>query len=479
MAELIGRLRGVRRSGPGARGGDLGWLLVFGGAAALVVGWLLTLSLQATCAFVLIVAVVGFYEHDRRWGIAALFALWFTAPFLRRVFGLSTGFVENDPLSLAPFFATAAVAAIELVRTHIPTPIRRILLLAAAGFLIGLPVGLANAPGSAVFAFGAYLAGVCGAVLGMREGWSLSDSNLRRVLLYGLPPIAAYALVQRFLPLPSWDQEWLDATDFSSIGAGASEEDKVRVFSSLNSPGALAPLLALSLLCYLTLQRARPIVLVGAALILTALSLTFVRSAWVALIAAGLAHVIASEGRSARLVLGSGAVIAALTVAAAPFSASARDIIDRFESIGGYQTETSSMERTATLGQTLPVALQAPLGRGLGSAGEASKLEVDNAELRAPDNGYLALMYQVGPVGFMLVLIAIGFIMRAAWAGARARAPGRDLRLLLFSMLVLLLVLLSAGDEFYGSHGVIFWFLGGQVLAYDHRRREAMASASP
>ena len=31
-----------------------------------------------------------------------------------------------------------------------------------------------------------------------------------------------------------------------------------------------------------------------------------------------------------------------------------------------------------------------------------------------------------------------------------------------------------AGDELYGSHGVILWFIGGQVLAYDfYRQRRA------
>ena len=39
--------------------------------------------------------------------------------------------------------------------------------------------------------------------------------------------------------------------DFDSIG-GVLPDDEVRVFSTLNGPGTLAPLLALSLLCYLT-----------------------------------------------------------------------------------------------------------------------------------------------------------------------------------------------------------------------------------
>jgi putative inorganic carbon (hco3(-)) transporter len=475
VAELIWRLRTVSRPGPGGRHGDLGWILVVGGAAAIVLAWALTLSLQAACSFVLVVAVVALYQHDRRWGIAAMFAVWFLAPGLRRLLGTITGYVDNDPLSLAPFLATGAVAALELVRFHVPSRIRHILLIAAAGFALGLPLGLVAGPRSAVYAFVAYLAGIAGAVLGLGESGSVQDSMLRRILLFGLPPIAAYAILQHVLPLPSWDQAWIDATGFSSIGI--EEGGDVRVFASLNSPGTLAALLGLSLLCYLTIHRARVVTIAGAALLAVALSLTFVRSAWVALIVAGLAHVLASNGRSARLVLGSGAVIVAATLALAPVSSTAQAVLNRFTSITDFRGDTSSNERRATLSGTLPTAAQAPLGHGLGTAGEASKLTGDSF-LRAPDNGYLGLMYQVGPFGFLLVMAAIAIVVRAAWKGARARASGQELRLLLFAMLVYLLVLLTAGDEFYGSHGVIFWFIAGQVLAYDFRQRAA-AGRSP
>jgi hypothetical protein len=467
VAELIWRLRAAARPGPGAGHGDLWWILVVGGGAAIVLAGILMVSTQAACAFVLVLAVIALHQHDRRWGIAALFALWFLVPGLRRVFGLFTGYLDNDPLSLAPFLATGAVAALELARVHVPSRNRRILLLAAAGFAVGLPVGLLTGPGSAIYAFIAYLAGVSGAVLGLGEGTLARDSTLRRVLLLALPPIALYAILQHYLTLPSWDQAWIDATGFGSIGGP--EEGEVRVFASLNSPGALAPLLALSLLCYLTVKRAGTLAIVGAALLAVALSVTFVRSAWVALIVAGLAHVIASEGRSARLVLGTGLVIVTATLALAPVSSTAHQVLDRFQSIS-LSGETSTEERKASFSATFPEAVSAPLGHGLGSAGEATKLSGDS-DLRAPDNGYLSLIYQVGPIGFLLVMAAIAYILRAAWNGARARAPGQELRLLLFSMLVYLLVLLAAGDEFYGSHGVIFWFIAGQVLAYDFVRR--------
>ena len=464
MTDLTWRLRGV----PAAQRGDLWWILVVGGSAALVLGWALTLSVQAAGAFVAVVAVIALHQHDRRWGIAALFALWFLAPFVRRVLGLMTGLVENDPLSLAPFLATGAIAALELIRVPVPSRIRVILLLAAAGFAVGLPMGFVAGPRAAVYAFVAYLAGLSGAVLGLSERISIRESTLRRVLLFGLPAIAAYAIAQRALPLPSWDVAWLEGTDFGSIGAGRGDE--VRVFGSLNSPGTLAPLLALSLLCYLTITRHRMVAFAGAVLLTVALSLTLVRSAWVALIVAALAHVVASRGRSARLVLGVAALTVAATLALAPVSATARDVVNRFETIGNLGADTSASDRSTSFSELLPRALQAPMGHGLGSAGEASKLS-GASDLRAPDNGYLGLMYQVGPIGFLLVLIAIGFIVRAAWIGARDGAPGEALRQLLFAMLVYLLVQLTSGDALYGSLGVIFWFIGGAVLAYDFRRR--------
>jgi hypothetical protein len=469
VAGLIWRLRTVGRVAPSVHHGDLWWVLGVGGIGALILGWALTLSIQAACAFVLVVAVIALYQHDRQWGIVALFSLWLAAPFVRRLLALMTGPVENDPLSLAPFLTTGALAALELVRVHVPTRVRVILLVAAGGFALGLPVGFLSGPRAAIYAFVAYVAAVSAGVLGYTEAQTLRDSTLRRVLMIGLPLIGLYAIAQRYLPLTPWDQAWLDVTDFDSIGSG--RDDEVRVFGSLNSPGTLGALLALSLLCYLTIAHRRLLAIAGAVVLTIALSLTFVRSAWYALIIAGLAHVIASRGQSARLVLGTFAVTVVASVALSPVSATARDVVNRFETITKLGGDRSATDRSTSFSALLPRAAGAPEGHGLGSAGESTKLSGDSA-LRFADNGYLSLMYQVGPLGFLLVVAALGFILRAAWDGARARAPGQDLRLMLFAMLVYILVLLPSGDAFYGSSGVILWFIGGQVLAFEslHRR---------
>jgi hypothetical protein len=473
VATLTTRGRLVGRTATRARGAELVWPLVVGTPAAVVLAYALSVSLQAGVAFVLVLLVIGLHQYDRRWGLIAMFALWFLAPGIRRVLGLYTGFVQHDPLSLAPFVATAAIAALEMVQAHIPTQIRRILMVAAAGFAIGLPAGLVLGPRAAAYACGAYVAGVAAAILGFNErGTTLKSSTLRTVLLYGMPAIAAYAVAQRVLPLPHWDQHWLDAADFSSIGAPR-EAGKVRVFATLNSPGALAPLLAMSLLCYLTIRPRHPwMALPGAILLVVAIELTFVRGAWIALIAAAIAHVAASGGKSARLVFGIAAITVAGTLALAPVSPTAHDVVDRFSTIGHLSVDRSANDRQATVTSLLPSAISTPPGHGLGSAGEPSKL-TGNSALRAPDNGYLSLVYQAGPIGFTLVMIAVGLMLRAAWLGARDPAPGQELRWLLFALFFYTLVELFAGDEFYGVHGIVFWFIGGQALGYQWRRRQA------
>lgn len=456
------------------RSSDALWAFPLACAGAVLIAVLLTRSVQGACAVALTALVLAVYVHDRSAGIGALFAFWFLAPFIRRLFDLYTGFLNTDPLSLAPFIATAAIAALQLTRTRLTPELRRLLVLAPAGFAFGLPLGAAH-PSAALYAFGAYVAGVGGAIIGFAEPPSLHGSALRKVLLFGLVPIAAYGIVQHVIRLPVWDQRWLDATGVLSIGT--SSNGSIRAFGTLNAPGALAPLLGLSLLCYLTVHRGRTPASIAFTLVAVALAVTFVRSAWIALGVAAVAHIVASRGHSLRPVLLVAGLAVGASLALAPVSSTARDVVNRFNTIGQPGSDTSATDRRATLGETLPTAVTAPLGHGLGTAGEPTKLTTDQT-LRAPDNGYLSLMYQVGPVGFVLVMFCVLRMLLAAWEGARSRAPGQELRLLLFAMLVYLLVALASGDEFYGSLGVILWFIGGQALALRDHQRRPVATAS-
>jgi hypothetical protein len=446
---------------------DLRWLGLVILPAAVVLAWLLTTSLRAAIALVIVLLVVGLHQHNRRLGLWGLFAFWCLAPELRRALDLLTGFSGSDPLSVAPFVATGILAAIEFYRVKLAARARRIFLIGGIGFLVGLPLGLLH-PKSGLYALVAYLAGLAALVLGVNDAPTLRRSTLRQILIFGVPLIAVYAIVaQRILHLPSWEQAWLNNVSFSSIGADSSGH--VRVFGPLNAPGTLAPLLGLSLLAYITVKPrsslTRNVAVASALALAVALELTFVRSSWLALPVAALAHVFASRGRSARLVFGVAAVIVAGTLALSPVSPTARDVVNRASTFGSLSGDTSATARSATLSGTLPTAIRAPLGHGLGTAGQPSQLNTAQADLPVPDDGYLSLMYQVGPAGFLLVITALALMVKAAWESARSDGPERDMGALLFAMLVFMLVVLASGDAFYGLGGLTLWFIGGQALA--------------
>ena len=88
-------------------------------------------------------------------------------PGLRRVLGLITGYVDNDPLSLAPFVATRPSPGSSWCRS-VPSQIRRILLGRRPASRSACRRAAARAR-AAVYAFCAYLAGLSAAVLGFNE----------------------------------------------------------------------------------------------------------------------------------------------------------------------------------------------------------------------------------------------------------------------------------------------------------------------
>ena len=181
----------------------------------------------------------------------------------------------------------------------------------------------------------------------------------------------------------------------------------IRVYASLNGPGTLAPLLGLALLCCLTVRR-HPRAGAGERGAADDRPVAHLR-------ALGLGGADRRRrrarhrlsGRSARLILSAAALIVVTSIALAPFSHTASDVISRFNTIGSPMPTPRPMARQASFEQLFPKAVSAPLGHGLGTAGEATRLHGES-DLRAVDNGYLSLLYQVGPIGFGLVMVALG-----------------------------------------------------------------------
>jgi putative inorganic carbon (HCO3(-)) transporter len=452
---LTPRLRGAgeRRRQLGFAGAALAAAVVAGAAPTVAP----TGMPQTVTAAALLLAVVAARISSRTAGLVALWALWLLAPGIRRVLGMAGPYLSTDPLALVPFLATVAVATMELARVPLPSRVRRLLALAALGYLIGVPVGLLTAPASAAFALLAY----GGALLAFVVGFADDRLSVTRTLLLLMPALSGYAVYQYFAGLPPWDETWLASVDF--ITTGAPEEGRIRVFSTLNSPGTFAAVLGLALCGYLALPAVRARWLAGAGAAVVALTLTYVRSAWLALMAAAVVYVLLTRGRGAGRVATAAVACVVLVLALGAVSSGTADAIsERFTTLGSLEQDRSANDRVNLRLSLVPEAASAPLGHGLGQAGEATRLGAASRLLHA-DNGYLALLYQVGAAGFLLVAGAIvafcAPLLAAVW-----RDRGRDpTGVFLATALAFLFVLLAAGDVLYGVTGAVFWYLLGRA----------------
>lgn len=437
---------------------------VVAGGAACVLAAVITRSPQIALTGVMLALTYGLYTADRRAGVGAMWVIWLLTPGIRRVLGLS-GYLQTDPLSVAPVLVTLLIVWLEVSRTSLSPPARRIWLLVIAGWAVGVPAGAANAS-AMVYAFVSYTAVAGAFVIGYRESrTSTGQLSLWRTLAVVAPLVALYGIAQFVLPLTPWDSHWLKSVDIVTFGSPIA--GKYRVFSTLNAPGIFAPVMAVTLLGYLGARRAGLGIALAATAVLGGLAFTFVRSTWICLVFAGLAFVLFSRGHGLRRVLLVVGVCVAVPVILSPVSPTASAIVKRAGSLRSLGKDTSAQARVSTPQQLVPESISLPLGHGDGSAGEAAKLTA-NQNLRAPDNGYLSLLYQAGPIGFLLVIAGFVMAIVAAVRGV-GDLPVNERALILATIVFFVLVMLS-GDHFIGVTGAIMWYVLGAAAS---SRREA------
>jgi O-antigen ligase len=207
-----------------------------------------------------------------------------------------------------------------------------------------------------------------------------------------------------------------------------------------------------------------PLKLAAGLAVFAALALTYVRSAWVGIVFAGIAVVLVTRGAALKRV----APVVVLAAVLAPVILSGSTgaaITDRFNTFGALGTDKSAQDRSATSGGVGALALSRPLGTGVGSAGEASRL-TDSASFRYTDNGYLSLLAQVGPVGFLVIVSVMLSGLASAWRNAWRRRDSTDV--MVFGVVAFFAITLFAGDQLFGFPGMIFWYTAGLAM----RRRE-------
>jgi putative inorganic carbon (hco3(-)) transporter len=433
---------------------------------ALIVGAASVHVPQLAVAAVLLLLLFAIRTESRVAGLMTLWTYWLLIPALRRVLDLLADSPDADPLSVLPFVATALLALMELRENRLGNRARTILVAVTAAILLGVPVGLTVDPAATTFAAVAYLAGLSAFIIGWGdEVRPRTGSTLERALTAGLLPLALYGIAQYFLPLTSWDANWVDSAALGSIEAP--QEDHIRVFSTLNSPFTFAIVLAVGILFGIAMRRRFALGLLTLLPLVVALALTFVRSAWLALVVGLIVYAGAGKGRAAGRTVGVVIVCLVAVVALGSSNPTTKAFTDRLTSLGDPNSDVSAQERIETTNKLLPHSIRQPLGSGLGQAGLAANLnESEESGVVEVDNGYLALLYQSGPLALLLLLWAI-FVSVGAAIHVLGRAPPeqRPYRAAILSILVMLLVAEASADVLFGIPGVIFWYLAGTSVA--------------
>jgi O-antigen ligase len=206
----------------------------------------------------------------------------------------------------------------------------------------------------------------------------------------------------------------------------------------------------------------------AAVLVLAALALTYVRTTWIAFALAAITLAALARTVMARVLVVTCAALVTGALAVGGATPTTAAFAQRLETFGALNSDTSANARQQSFFSRLPDAASRPLGHGLGSAGEATKLGADS-DLRAPDNGYLSLLYQLGPAGFILFMAAVGVALTPMLKAVLMRGARDRESTLLLAIAVFVLVQLAGGDLFYGVTGAMVWYLLGRSVTVARR----------
>ncbi|WP_218080010.1 O-antigen ligase family protein [Anthocerotibacter panamensis] len=450
-------------------------LIFLGALLAVGVLWGVTANNPQAALLLLVAAgALKLFSLGDRYAFVVLTA-WVMTPGLRRIVDWQLGYGSISVLSILPLLVLLLPVVLLVGRwRQVPEPLLLLAVVWSGAFVYALGIGLANGQGLAALytfaqfclppAFGLWLTTVWKPDLYPRLAW----------WLLGLAVLASLYGFYQFVAPPPWDTQWMVNSQMTSIGKP--EPFEVRVFSVLNSDGPFADFLVFTLLFNLPrFKLERPWSLGMGLLLLLALSLTLVRSAWLGLLGGIILYLVLSPNRSRMLGAATGLVtlgaVGLLLLPALPGSErSSERLTTRFQTFTNLEQDVSIQERQALILPAFERALGEPTGEGLGVIGTATKLSAE-AQTTDFDNGYLGRFVEMGYPGFIAYLGVLAgsffWVLRGRWqAGSALEA---EQWAMVAAMLGALLLLELAVDHHEAFMGIYFWMGLGLVAGFARR----------
>nr|WP_211175942.1 O-antigen ligase domain-containing protein [Brasilonema sp. UFV-L1] len=391
--------------------------------------------------------------------------IWFVTPLVSRLIDYYSTFDESRLLLISQYLVTF-VTMHSLVK-DLPKFSRKgglPFILAFIGVVYGFLVGLIQtSPVTAVRSVLDWLVPIPFAFYLFANWHNYPDyrQSIQRTYLWGVLVTGVYGIVQ-YLIAPEWDRFWLISTKITSFGDP--EPLKIRLWSTMSSPGPYAVMMMAGLLLLLTCKG--PLTIPAAGTGFLSFLLTMVRTLWGTWLLGLLSMLTAMKpGLQMRLFV----TILVMAICVVPLTTMepfAEAINTRLESLTNLENDDSANVRKKIYEDGLTKALTNPLGNGIGNT-----FIVDKDGKLLPiviDSGFLETFFTLGWLGAipylggMLMLFFTVFqysefrfdpfmaASRAVALGCFAALPGGS-AMLSFSGMILwgFLATVVAGHKYY------------------------------
>jgi len=427
-----------------------------------------------------------------RWQVPYLLCAWAFGPEVRRVADWIGGEYQTvSVLSLVPLLATLSLLLpMWRTRVRLTGPLRAATLCLCVAYVYGAIVGAArNGFFVALYECATYVVPFLLVLYAAsRPANPRERDQWLRALSVVATLVAAYGWVQ-IIFVPPWDKFWMER---SGLAVGLPAPFQFRLFSTMNSAGPAALMLAMGLGPMLLERRWRGFFgWAGVIVVASALAFSQVRSAWLlALVVIGVYVLLSPARRRLNTALAVGFLGVALLLAG-PFLPGWELVSDRAATLQNIQEDGSFQGRLATGGTAVASVLVNPLGYGMGFAGTATKLlgaNPNTSRRDAVDNtetGILNLLQTFGLLGGVALFAAIGFLFAATGPPRPSRTPADfaaqngapGLIPLARTALVCCLVGLLFGNVLPGVAGFLTWLLFSVAMGPAPSPRPSLSAA--
>lgn len=425
-----------------------------------------------------VLLAVWFFAGQRKFYFDFVLWCWFLSPFLRRIIDYQAGWKDPSLILLTPYLVTMVAPLMGARRIaegsrQESMPFVLALLAIACGVVLGLIQGSTSEMATPLVDWVVPVLFALWLHSTTDEDRADAFTSVERTFFAGVLVMGIYGVIQ-YVVAPVWDTNWLIQlsanADVNSMGTP--EPYGMRVFSTLNSPGVFALVLACGLL--ILMQSPRKLAPVAAIFGLVSLLLTLGRSAWLTL-TVGLGLLLFLMPRKVLRAVAVPGLAVFLAFSLASLSP-ARDVVgDRFSSFIRLQEDASAGDRLSGTLRAGQLLLSQPQGFGLGVPQD---LIANDGSFSLNDNGFAGGFLALGLLPGILYFGCLAVLLVQSCRGLRQKPP--EMRVAAVAA-VAIAAQLPLDTVYLGPTGVLLWMFTtlGSKREYSLSVDEGLVGSAP